>query len=267
MSGALITDAGVATVVTTGTLAAVAAGQGMTFTVRNAALQSQVLLTDYWREGTHVGRIQISSPNLVPVANGIRINTAAGLSDFMAPSWDYQALIPQDTLLVQDTGTAADVDLVAIQSYYANLPGGQMTLKSPGDVVNQDTFVFGWPVAVTSGATAGNQGTALVTTTVDSSTANTWYALLGLETDVQLGVIGLSGVDTSQLLCGCPGDINPRRMRSYFVDKSNETGLPCIPMWNSANKGSTNIVAIDHATSVAANVTMILGQMPPNWTP
>jgi len=266
-NGALITDAGVATVVTTGTLAAVAAGQGMTFTIRNAALQTKVLLTDVWREGAHVGKVQLSSPNLVPVANGIRINTPANLADFLMPEGGYQELIPQDTILVQDSGTAADVDLVAMQSYYASLPGGQMTLKNPGDIYGQADFIFGWPVAVTSSATAGNQGSALVTATIDSSTANTWYALLGLETDVQLGVIGMLGVDTSQLLVGMPGDVNPRRTRSYFADKSTETGLPCIPCWNSANKGSTNIVAIDHAASVAANVTMILAQMPSGWTP
>ena len=267
MSGALITDAGVCTVAAGPTLTTVAAGSGQTFTVRNAALNTKVLLSDLWRSGAHVGRVQVSSPNLVPVTNGIRIQTPALLADFLMPEGVYQELIPQDALLVQDIGTAADVDLVAVQSYYASLPGGQMTLKSPGDIYGQADFVFGWPVAVTSSATAGNPGTALVTATVDSSTANTWYALLGIETDVTIGVLGIQGVDTSQLICGLPGDTNPRRTRSYFADKSVEMGLPCIPCWNSANKGSTSIVAVDRAAATAVNATMILAQMPGNWSP
>lgn len=264
---ALITDAGVATVGAGPVLTAVTAGSGMTFTVRNAALSTKVQLTGAWRKSSHVGQIRIASPNLVPVTNGIRIQTPTGLTDDTLPRGVYQELIPQDNLVVSDNGTAADVDMIAIQSYYDNLPGGNMVLKSPGDIYGQAEFVFGWPVAVTSSGTAGNQGTALVTATVDSSMANTWYALLGIETDVAVGCLGLIGVDTSQLLIAQPGSTDPYKYKSYFADKSLSLGKPCIPCWNSANKGSTSIAAIDNAASTAVNATMILAQMPPNWTP
>jgi hypothetical protein len=266
-NAALITDAGVATVAAGPTLTAVVAGQGMTFSVRNSALTDQVLLADTWRKGTHVGRVQLSSSDLMPVANGIRINTPAGLADRLLPKGAYTALTPQDTILVQDIGTAADVDLVAMQSYYTNLPAGGMVLKNPGDIVNNNNYVLGWPVAVTSSATAGNQGTALVTATIDNSEANAWYAVLGIETDVSIGVVGILGVDTSQLLCGLPGNIDAFKQRSAFMDKSVEMGLPCIPCFNSANKAGTFVAAIDNAASTAINATMILARMPNNWTP
>jgi len=267
MGAALITDCGVATVGAGPVLTAVTAGSGSTFTVRNAALGSGVWLTDTWRNSGHVGQVRITSPNLVPVTNGIRIQTPALLADFLLWGPGDQVLIPQDTLTVSDNGTAADVDFVAIQSYYENLPGGSMILKNPGDVIGIADFVFGWPVAATSSATAGNQNTTVITTTVDSSSANTWYALLGIETDATIGAIGISGVDTSQLFCGAPGDTNAYKMSSYFTDLSMQVGKPCVPLFNSANKASTNVVLADRSASTAVNVTLILAQLPANYTP
>lgn len=264
---ALITDAGVATVAAGPVITKVVAGQGMTFTVRGTNSAANSWLTDTWRESAHAGLVQITSPNLVPVTNGINIKTATGLTDGLLPKGVYQSLTPQDALNVQDNGTAADVDLIAIQSYYTDTGGGGMKLKNPGDIYGAAEYVFGWPVAVTSSATPGNQGTALITTTEDSSSANYWYALLGIEVDTAVGVIGLVGTDTSQLLCGKPGSTDQLKSRSYFADKSVQTGLPCIPCFNAANKGATSIAAIDRAASVATNATMILAQMPITWNP
>lgn len=268
MAGAaLVCDAGVATIAAGPVFTNVVAGAGSTFSIRNAALNSGVDLTDVWQKSAHAGQVKITSPNLVPVANGILIHTPTGLADFLLDGPPFQSLIPQDILAIQANGTAADVSMVAIQTYYENLPGGAMTLKNPGDILGQAEFVFGWPVAATSSGTAGAQNSTVITTTVDSSAANTWYALLGIQTDVTIGAIGISGVDTSQLFVGVPGDTVAYRMGSYFVDKSVTLGKPCIPMFNSANKASTNVVLVDSAASTAVNVTMILAQMPANFTP
>ena len=264
---AFICDAGVATVGAGPVLTTVTAGANMSFTVRNSALTDKVLLTDLWRKSAHVGQARVASPNLMPISNGIRVQTPANLADRLLPRGFYTELTPQDALTVSDDGTAADVDLVAIQSYYTNLPAGGMVLKNPGDIAGRADYIFGWPVAVTSSGTAGNQGSAAITTTVDSSEANVWYALLGIETDVSVGAVGLIGVDTSQLFCGIPGNVDAYKNRDAFAQKSLETGLPCIPCFNSANKANTSIAAIDNAASTAINATMICARMPDNWTP
>jgi hypothetical protein len=178
-----------------------------------------------------------------------------------------QALIPQDILLVQNNGTAAEVGMIAIQSYYEQLPGGSMVLKNPGDVLGIADFVFGWPVAASASATPGAQRSTVITTTVDSSAANTWYALLGIETDTTVGAIGISGVDTSQLFVGGPGDPVGYKMNSYFADLSIASGKPCVPLFNSANKASTSLVVVDNLASTAINATMILAQLPAGYTP
>lgn len=266
-TGALITDAGVATIAAGPTLTAVTAGAGSTFTVRNAAIGSTVDLIDIWAKNTTAGQVRVTSPNLVPVSNGIRIQTVTGLADFLLGGPPLQGLIPQDNLQVSALATATNVYLACIQSYYASLPGGAMTLHMPGDILAQAQFVFGWPVAATASATPGAQGATPITTTVDSSTANRWYAVLGYVTDTVVGAVGIAGVDTSQLFIGGPGDTAGIHTRNYFADLSMRTGLPCIPLFNAANKASTNVIVVDNAASTAINATLICAQMQLGYTP
>ena len=267
MGRALIVDAGVATVATGPVLTPVVAGAGSSFTVRNANFNNPIWLVDTWRQSSHLGRVQITSPKLVPVSNGIRIQTPTGLADFLMPGPPYQQLVPQDNLTIQDDGTAADVDLVAIQTYYQDLPGVEMTLKMPGDIAGATQSLLGWPVAVTNSGTAGAQQSTVITTTVDSSVANNWYAVLGYQTDIAVGAVGIAGVDTSQTFIGGPGDINGYRTRNYFADLSMKLGQPCIPLFNSANKGNTNVVTVDHAASGTPNITLMLAQLNANYQP
>jgi hypothetical protein len=264
---ALIVDVGVATVGAGPVLTTVVAGSGSSFTVRNTPLTSGISLLDAWRESGHVGYFTIVSPKLVPTSNGIRIATPTGLSITSLAGPPYQQLTPQDTLTISDDGTAADVDLVAIQTYYQDLPGVAMTLKSASDISGITDFVFGWPVAVTSSGTAGNQNTTVITTTIDQSTANRWYAVLGYLTDIQLGAVGIQGVDTSATFIGGPGSTTPWFTSRYFEQLSAKTGMPCIPLFNAANKSNTFVVAADHAASVAANVTLILAQLNSTYQP
>lgn len=267
MGKALIVDGGVATVGAGPVLTAVVAGSSSSFTVRNSQLANAVYLLDAWRDGGHAGYLTIVSPKLVPVSNGIRITTPAGTIGFNLGGPPFQVLTPQDVLAISDFGTAADVDAVCIQSYYTDLPGVSMTLKAPSDISGITDFVFGWEVAITSSATAGAQNTTVITTTIDSSTANRWYAVLGYTTDVELTAVGIQGVDTSASFIGGPGIPDAFKTRNYFEALSARTGLPCIPLFNAANKGNTFVVAIDQAASTAANVTLILAELSAGYQP
>lgn len=267
MGAALIVDAGAATIAVGPVLTDVTAGAGSTFTVRNTNLSSKVQLLDAFMKGAAVGQLRITSPNLVPVTNGIRIQTPTGLADFLLPGPPFQELIPQDTLDVQADGTAADIYVACLQSWYDDLPGGSPVLKMPGDVAGATDFVFGWPVAAAAPATEGDQASTVITTTVDSSIANRWYALLGYVCDTSVAAVGLKGTDTSQLFVGGPGDTDPVRTRNYFADLAVRSGKPCVPLFNAANKAATNIVVVDNAASTAVNVTMILAQLSKTYQP
>lgn len=267
MASALITDCGAVAIGAGPVLTAVPAGAGSTFTVRNAPLSSNVYLIDAWSKSAAVGQVRITSPNLVPVANGIRVQIPTGLADFLLPRSQQQALIPQDILTVSALGTAANVNGVALQSYYQDLGPNGMQLKAPGDINGNYEFIFGWPVAAAAAAVAGNQGLTNITTTVDSSDANKWYAVLGYQVDTLVLAVGISGIDTSQLFAGGPGDTAGFRTNGYFQDLYADLAQPCIPCFNAANKGNTNVVVVDNAANTAVNVTLILAQMNGTWTP
>lgn len=266
-ASALVTDCGAVAIGAGPVLTAVPAGAGSTFVVRNAPLSSSVYLIDMWEKSAAVGQARVASPNLVPVSNGIRIQVPTGLADFLLPRSQQQTLVPQDILTVSALGTAANVNGIALQTYYQNLGPNGMNLFNPGDINGNYEFIFGWPVAAAASATTGAQGLTNITTTVDSSDANKYYAVLGYQTDTAVLAVGISGIDTSQLFCGGPGDTAGYRTNGYFQDLSLEIGMPCIPVWNAANKGNTNIVVVDNAASTAANVTLILAQMNPTWSP
>ena len=267
MPPALIVDAGAIAVAAGPVETTVVAGAGSTFTVRNQALSSNVALLDVFYAGAAVGEVRIVSPKLVPVSNGIRIQTPLGTNPGLLPGPPFQALTPQDNLTVSVNGTAADVNMAGIQSYYDDLPGSAMQLKMPGDVLGSTEYVFGWPVAAVAGAIAGNQASTVITTTVDSSDANRWYAVLGYVVDIACGLVGISGVDTSQLFVGGPGTLKSEYTRTYFADLSMRTGKPCVPLFNAANKANTNVVAVDYAASTAPHVTLLLAELNATYQP
>jgi hypothetical protein len=242
-------------------------GLGSTLTVRNTSLTTNVWLFDMWRKGAAAGFVRIASPKVVPVAGGINFACAAGLEDFLLYGPPYQPLTPQDILAVTISGGAAETDIAVMQSYYQDLPGVEMTLKNPGDITGNYQFIFGWRVATVSPAVPGAQGQTVITATQDSSTANAWYALLGYTTDAAVGLVGINGVDTSASTIGGPGDPVTRSTSSYFQKLSDSSGMPCIPLFNAANKGNTFVVTADNAAATAANVTLVLAQMNPSYTP
>lgn len=266
MPPALITDVGSATFAAAGSAAATFTSPS-TNVVRGTAATSKTSLVGLWRNGAAKGSFKVTSPNIVPVSNGIYAFGPAGNSGRITSGSPAQLLTPQDTLAVNITATAIETDQVALQSYYTDAPAGGMSLKSPGDISGQAEFVFAWPVAAAAAAAIGGLGQTAVTQTVDSSSANRWYALLGYLTDTTVTSVGLVGTDTSQLYIAGPGQVLPDQTSNYFQDLSMALGAPCIPCWNAANKASTNIGIIDVAASTAANITMILAQMPANWTP
>lgn len=266
MGAALIVDVG--SVTNAGaTLTACTFTAPSTNTIRNSQLTSPVSLTGVWRNGATKGHAVITSPKIVPVSNGIDYYAAAGCTGEILSGPPYQSLTPQDALTCSLTGGGAESDQLALQSYYTDLPGVSMVLKNPGDVLGSTAFTFTCPVACTASGTIGTYSNTAVTTTVDSTTANSWYAVLGYTVDALVTAVGITGVDTSQTFCGGPGLVDVFKTAKYFVDLSTRTGMPCIPLWNAANKANTNVTIYDVAASTTVNVTLVLAQLNPSYQP
>lgn len=267
MPRALVVDAGVATIGAGPVITAAAAGTGSTFTVRNFSLASTAELIDYWFQADHAGMIRVRSPKFADNVQGIRVNTDGVIHGGLLTPEAPQFLIPQDTLTVELNGTAADVNLACLQSYYDDLTGANPVLKMPGDITGSMEWLDTWVVAVTTSATAGTIASTAITTTYDVSQANRWYAVLGYVVDAECGAVGVTGADLSNLNIMGPGHTFEDRTRNYFADLSNKIGKPCIPCFNTANKGNTGVVTVNDDASLALNVTLIVAIMNQSWQP
>lgn len=264
MPPALICDAGVVTNPST-TITALAAGAASTFTVRNFPFSSRARLVELTRQGATAGIVRVRSPYFIDDVQGIRYGCTAGLESFLTPRKDGQRLTTQDALTIEVTGGASENDGAMISTYYDDLPGSAMKLKMPGDIFGMAEYYATWEVNVTSGTAAAWAGTAL-TNLYDVSRANRWYAVLGYVTDVACLGVAINGPDTSNFNVGGPGDTVARRTRSYFVEKSEDLGVPCIPCFNTANKGATTLQATTVAASAATpNVSLVIAAMPATW--
>jgi hypothetical protein len=267
MGRALVTDCGVATIGAGPVITAATAGKGSTFTVRNFPFTSTAELVDMWFQAPHAGMVRVRSPKFADNVQGIRVNTNGVINGGLLDPSMAQQLVPQDTLIVELNGTAADVNFAALQTYYDDLSGASPTLKMPGDISGAFEFMDTWVVGATSPATAGDIGGTAITTTYDVSQANRWYAVLGYYVDSAVGAVGITGADLSNLNIMGPGDITAKRSSRYFADRSLELGKPCIPLFNTANKGNTQVVLANEAASLTVNVTLNVAIMPANWTP
>jgi len=114
------------------TLAAATIVSGDSFTVKNAALTSDVWLLQAWVDLQAVGSVRIRSPKMHDNVDGIRTRAQAGVLKPLLPMGMPQRLIPQDTEIVELAGsaTAGDIESVVQQIYYADLPGQAARLQT-----------------------------------------------------------------------------------------------------------------------------------------
>jgi hypothetical protein len=134
--------------------------------------------------------------------------------------------------------------MFSILLYYTDLPGVAANLVSP-DYVNAKT-VTGLASENTLATTTNGDygGEESVTAELNLWKANTYYALVGYTTSIMVGSIRYRGVDTGNLGVGGPGNSTELWLTSqWFIWLSQESGLPCIPVFNSANMASVLIDA------------------------
>ena len=74
--------------------------------------------------------------------------------------------------------------------------------------------------------------------------ANTDYALLGFTSSLAFGSLTISGIDTGNLKVGGPVLGEPDHDSTMFVDYARAYNAPLIPIINSNNAGSTNLVGV-----------------------
>jgi hypothetical protein len=248
----------------TSTLSATTIASGDSFTIKNAPLNSDVWLLNFWTDNQVAGSVRIRSPKMHDNVDAIRTRAQVGVLKPLLPLGLAQRLYPQDTEIVELSGSAVagDIESVVQQIYYADLPGQAARLFTWEQIKPKLRHVFGNRIAITLGSTAGYNGARALNADVDLLQANTDYAVLGMTTETEAAAVCLRGPDTGNLRCSVPGEPDLTEDTAWwFRLLALHYNLPLIPVINSANKGATLIDCVNDENGGTANVVVWLGML------
>ena len=239
---------------------------GNSLTIRNAPLDSSVLLLQAWALNQAAGVLRIRSPKLHDNVQGIRLDVTLGDAKPLMPWGVSQKLIPQDLLIAELTGSATggDIEQAAMLIYYANLPGGDARLAAAEDVIRRGVNVVSVENTITNGTAGGWSAEEPINAEFDLLKANTDYALIGYLIDAECTAVRWRGADTANLGVGGPGDELGRDITcDWFLWLSKLFAMPLIPVFNSANKSGILIDVADDENATAHTVTSLFVELAP----
>lgn len=220
---------------------AAAAFTGDSLTVKNGTPGSQIVLLTALALQQVAGYQQITAPSFNDTTRGIRYGVPAATPGHYLPLMQGQPLKAQETLSVTIAGsnTAGDIELGGAMIYYENLPGQQGTYLTEDEMYARAVRMVTVYATISTGTAGGWSGGELITAESDLLRANRDYAVLGITSIVACLAVGMRAPDWSNGRIAVPGQItNPELSSEYFRYLSWDTGLPCIPVFNSANKNN-----------------------------
>lgn len=247
MGSALEVIAGFVTAPDTAAYVASTMATGDTLAIRACPPESSVWLIQAWQDlqgKSGVGGFRIRSPRLHDNVQGVRVDTVASEVDPAFPWGLKQRLTPQDTLALEQIGsnTAGDIETTCLMIYYEDLPGVNARLAHWAEIEPRIKNVVSVENTLALGTAGGWSGSEAINAESDLLKANTDYALLGYVTTVECAAVAWRGVDTGNVRVGGPGnELDHQLTIDWFKKLSNETGLACIPVLNSANRAGIQI--------------------------
>lgn len=236
---------------------AMAAFSGDSLTVR-ASRSPRILAL--WAAVQTAGWLQLIFPSAHDTSRNIRTRTTAALVDLLhlPPPIEVQS---QEllALTLAENAVAGDVGTAHLLMGYDVLPGVQQRLIDNATLRSRLDKFLTIDCSITSVAGPGYSGEEVLTSESDLLQGNREYAVLGARPSVRCGAVTLRGPDFGNLRIGVPGEPTMPRMTNYFFPMlAASTGLGCIPVFNSANKGSTFIGVSQDENAAAVTVSINL---------
>lgn len=233
-------------------------------TIRNFETSKKAWILQTWTQNQGAGIWKIRSPRWHDNVQGLRFRVPIALPYPLLHPGYPQPVLPQDNLLLSLSGsaTAGDFDVACMLVYYESLDGSQGRYMKAQDVKSKIKNLMSIEVTTSGGATGGYSGAAALNSTFDLMKANTDYALLGYVCSVNSPAITIYGPDTGNLRIGGPGLVGVRPyIANWYLKLAEYTGLPLIPIINSANKAGTFAEVLSDENSLAPITNFIFAEL------
>jgi hypothetical protein len=246
------------------TVTALTMGSGNSSTVRNAPLDSKISLLSAWADNQTAGVLRIKSPRLHDNVQGMRFGVVASEPQPVFPLGMSQKLISQDSLDLGLSGsaTAGDIESACMLIYYDNLPGIESRLITAAEAKERAIHIVTVENSLATGTAGGYSGEEALNVEYDLLKANTDYAILGFIVSAECAAVRYRGSDLGNLGVGGPGNDNDQEMTSnWFLTLSEKTGLPLVPVFNSANVDALLIDAVQDENGTDVIVWTILAEL------
>lgn len=239
---------------------------GNSLTVRNTPFDARIQLLNLWGFNQVAGRLRLRSPKLHDNVQGIRAFITATDTKELMPDHFKQMLVPQDTLIVEQTGSGVggQVESGSLLIWYENLPGADGRFIDEAAFYSRMlnlSYVENTITPTVAGTYSGEQA---INASFDNFKANTDYALVGYLVSAICTSVGWRGADTANLRVGGPGDVAGRQYTGdWFLTLAHRYGMPLIPVFNSANKFAFLIDIVQNQALTAVTVTTIVAELAP----
>jgi hypothetical protein len=221
--------------------AAGAAFTGDSLTVKNFPEGKAATLLAAWVNQQTAGYHQLIWPSAHDTARNLRIAAPSANRTPAIPVGLKLPLQAQELIAVTIVGsaTAGDIEQGFLTLFYEEVPGLEARLIDAAEFEQRGRQLLSVQATVTTGTAGGWSGAELITSESDLLRANRDYALLGATNHTAVGAIGIKAPDWGNVRVGVPGGAAENDwQRDWFWRLAFETGLPTIPVLNSANKGN-----------------------------
>jgi len=237
---------------------------GNTNTVRNCPEGKLVRILEAWADWQTAGILRVRSPKLHDAVQGIRLQGVASEVQGLLPAVAPQRVYPQDTLTIEQTGsaTAGDIESGALLLYYEDLPGSAARFIDRAELQRRAVNIFTVENTLALGTAGNYSGEEAINVEFDLFKANTDYALIGYNVSVECACVRWRGADLGNLGVGGPGNETLKVMtRDWFVRLSEKHGLSLIPVFNSANKQAILVDGAQDENGADSTVTSIFAEL------
>lgn len=245
---------------------AAAAFTGDSLTVKNSRSGTAIKLVALCSHLQAPGFHQLVFPSGHDTTRNFRSIAPGVTCSNLLPAGFSTPLVPQDliTVTLGEAATAGDIAQGVITLWYEDMPGQSARLLLLEELQSRLVRLLTVQFAITAGATGNWTASEALNADSDLLKANTDYAILGGGAEFDITGVAISGPDTGNARIFLPCALATYAQQSgYFTDLAYQFGLPMIPVINSANRASTNIVVTDDENGAATRCHFVLAELTP----